>query len=512
MQKAVCYARYSSDMQREESIDAQLRAAREYCKKKGYYIVKEYFDEAKTGKTDNRPSYKQMLADAKNKLFDVIIFHKIDRNARNEYDYYFHKAALLKLNIRLEYAAQQIDDSPEGQMMENLLVGMAAYYSRNLSKEVMKGLMENAFKGRFCGGVPPLGFDIQKGNYVINERESATVKLIFKLYLSGFGYSRILTELNQLGHKTKNNRSFGKNSLSSILSNPRYVGDFVFNKVNVRPDGTRNSNSTGENMLRVPNVLPKIIEREVFDAVQERMKINKKRAGAFTAKHSYLLSGLLECGECGASMIGRATTTRGKKYFYYKCGGQDRKCLPCDCGNAMMSSDDLEKIVLDELEKNIFQEKSLEILTEKISTEFKKKNSTIEADKARLVKRYETLMKNMDKIYTIIENDTEDEYDYERLKKIKAEATEVKNQLRLLEVQTDQTLNINQIRVVINSYRDMLKKRTNDDEIRILLNTFIQTIIIDRQNITIRFKIEVGGVSGVAPSAPVINRLSSITL
>ena len=71
--RAVCYARYSTDMQREESIAAQLRAARDYCQKKGYTIVREYSDEAKSGKSDNRPEYQRMLSDAKRNLFDIII-------------------------------------------------------------------------------------------------------------------------------------------------------------------------------------------------------------------------------------------------------------------------------------------------------------------------------------------------------------------------------------------------------------------------------------------------------
>lgn len=154
--RAVCYARYSDEQQREESITAQLRAAREYCSKKGYTIIREYFDEAKSGKNDNRPAYQKMLADAKKKLFDVIVFHKIDRNARNEYDYYFHKAQLTKLGVYLEYVTQNIDSSPEGAMMEAMLVGMAAYYSRNLTKEVIKGMRENAYKAKFNGGYPPL--------------------------------------------------------------------------------------------------------------------------------------------------------------------------------------------------------------------------------------------------------------------------------------------------------------------------------------------------------------------
>ena len=160
MLNAVIYARFSPDMQREESIDAQVRACKAYAKSKGYTVVKEYVDEAKSGRsTLTRDAYNQMMADAMENKFDVIIFHKIDRNSRNELNYFIFKDKLEKLGIRYEYAAQPIDtDSPEGQVMETVMVGMAAYYSRNLAKETKKGMNENAYKAIFNGGYAPLGY------------------------------------------------------------------------------------------------------------------------------------------------------------------------------------------------------------------------------------------------------------------------------------------------------------------------------------------------------------------
>ena len=155
MQRAVIYARFSSDNQREESIDAQVRACKAYCKGKGYLVTHIYRDEAKSGtKLAGRDAYNQMLDDAKDDLFDVVIFHKVDRNARNEFDYYTTKRTLTQLGIKYEYAVQNIDNTPEGQMMESMLVGFAAYYSRNLAKETKKGLNENAY---ICPGLGDAG-------------------------------------------------------------------------------------------------------------------------------------------------------------------------------------------------------------------------------------------------------------------------------------------------------------------------------------------------------------------
>jgi len=91
---AALYARFSSDNQREESIVAQMRAGREYCTKNKYMVIKEYADQAFSGTNDNRPAFQEMLRDAKAGLFEVIVFHKVDRNGRNEYDYYSNKKKL----------------------------------------------------------------------------------------------------------------------------------------------------------------------------------------------------------------------------------------------------------------------------------------------------------------------------------------------------------------------------------------------------------------------------------
>lgn len=215
MQRAVIYARFSSDMQREESIDAQLRACKAYAKNRGYIVVDTYADEAKSGRdVTKRDAYNQMLADAMEDKFDVIVFHKIDRNSRNELNYFKFKDKLERLGIRYEYAAQPIDAlSPEGQMMETVMVGMAAYYSRNLAKETKKGLNENAYKALFNGGFPPLGYKIVDKKYIIDEQEAAAVRLIFELYLAGKGYASICEALNVKGYTTKSGKPFSKNSL-----------------------------------------------------------------------------------------------------------------------------------------------------------------------------------------------------------------------------------------------------------------------------------------------------------
>ena len=211
---AVIYARYSSDNQREESITAQLRVCREYCRKKGYILTHEYTDEAMTGTNDDRAGYIQMIKVAQKHLFDIAIFHKIDRNARNEYDYYINKMKLLRSGIHVEYASLGFDiETPEGQLMENQLVGIAAYYSRNLSTEVRKGLKENAMQAIHCGGRPPFGYKVIEKKYYIEEHEAMIVRFIFDMYIKNYTYGRMVAACRDKGYKTRAWRDWFKNSL-----------------------------------------------------------------------------------------------------------------------------------------------------------------------------------------------------------------------------------------------------------------------------------------------------------
>ena len=219
MPRAVIYARFSSDMQREESIDAQVRACTAYAKSKGYEIVDTYIDEAKSGReVTKRDAYKKMLDDASHKKFDIVIFHKIDRNSRNEVDYYITKAKFLNLGIHYEYAVQSIDSSPEGQMMEGMLVAIAAYYSRNLAKETKKGLNENAYKVQFNGGTPPLGYKIVDKHYVIDNDEAEAIRLIFDLFIARHSYKDICCILAAKGYTTRNGHNLLAKIVFTILS------------------------------------------------------------------------------------------------------------------------------------------------------------------------------------------------------------------------------------------------------------------------------------------------------
>ena len=270
MIRAAIYARYSSDNQREESITAQIRAAKEYCAKKEYTVIQEYTDEALSARTDDRPAFQRMIKDAQNNYFDVLVVHKIDRFARDRFDDAHYKRILKLAGIGVEFVEQRIDGSPEGIILESVLVGMAEYYSQNLAKEVKKGLKENALQAKHNGGIPPLGYDVANGQYVINEQEAKIVQDIFSLRAQGRGYTEIVAYLQNRGYKTKRGGPFGKNSIHDMLKNKKYIGIYTFGRVSGGHSEKRNSHKTSDTMIELEGKIPAIIDADIFNIVQSQ--------------------------------------------------------------------------------------------------------------------------------------------------------------------------------------------------------------------------------------------------
>ena len=109
---AVIYARYSSDNQREESIEGQIRECTAYAEKNGITVVKHYIDRALSAKTDNRPDFQQMIKDSEKRLFDIVLVWKLDRFARNRYDLAHYEYQLERNHVKLVSATEPISDSP----------------------------------------------------------------------------------------------------------------------------------------------------------------------------------------------------------------------------------------------------------------------------------------------------------------------------------------------------------------------------------------------------------------
>lgn len=358
--KAALYARYSSDNQRSESIDAQLRAMQNYCQQNHILIVETYIDEAKSATTDHRPSFQKMIADSKYHQFNIILVHKLDRFARNRYDSAVYKRELKKNGVSVYSVLENLDDSPESIMMESVLEGMSEYYSQNLAREVMKGMRETALQCKHTGGKPPLGYDLNTdGKLIINQGEAEVVQQIFKMYLGNYSYSKMAEVLNKKGYRTKTGSLFRKNSFYSILRQEKYTGVYIWNRASAKQNGMRNNHKSKalKDQVMIQGGCPNIISRSYFEEVQKKMQERAHGKAESKARRYYMLGGkgFLQCGICGKSMTGTVRKSHGKTYITYQCPSHKAK----QCETKEVRADRLNLIVAQQLAELFFREDRL---------------------------------------------------------------------------------------------------------------------------------------------------------
>lgn len=325
---AVIYARYSSDKQKDTSIEDQVRDCRKYADDLGLTVLGIYADHAISGRTDHRPEFQRMLNDSEHGAFDTIIVWKLDRFARNRYDSAIHKARLKRNGVKVLSAMERISDTPEGVLLESLLEGMAEYYSLDLKEKLCRGKTGIALKCKHTGGKPLLGYRVAADqSYEIDPVGAEAVRMIFDRYAQGAGYITIADELNACGYKTSRGRTFSKGSLHDILTNERYIGIYTYNIRSTDADGKRGRRQRhkDDDVIRIPGGIPAIIDQETWNLVQRR-RTSHNHGKHSAAKLDYLLFGKVFCGKCGGAMVGNlSTSSTGRPYGYYVCSTKQRR-------------------------------------------------------------------------------------------------------------------------------------------------------------------------------------------
>ena len=289
MKTAYAYARFSSDNQREESIDAQLRAIREYCEHEGITLLHTFTDSAFSARTDKRPGFQELFGFIREHPADLLIVHKLDRFARNRADAAFYKGKLREAGMRLVSVLEPMDEAPESIILEGVLESINEYYSANLSRETKKGLKENLLNGVRNGGPCPAGYIIDKQHLVPNA-DAPKVTMMFEMYAGGKSYGEI-----------EKATGWKKTTIRYMLDNETYTG------------------ALGKGEDRHEGVHAALVDAKTWDMCQKRLR-NQRMNAANRATHDYLLSGLCVCGKCGKAMSG-LSSSNGHLYYYCRTKG-----------------------------------------------------------------------------------------------------------------------------------------------------------------------------------------------
>ncbi len=402
------YARVSSDRQDVDlSVAAQLRALRDYAEKNDCVVVREFVDEAESGRVANRPDFKKMIDEAKSSTvpFREILVWKFSRFTRRREHAVMYKSLLRDRGIRVVSITEQAEDTATGRLLEAIIEGVDEFYSENLAQDVTRGMREAASRGFWMSSEAPLGYNrvmVQDGSkkrprLELDPGSSRIVRRMFDMSEAGKSTLDIARIFNDEGITSPRGKPWGKTSVHAILINETYTGTLIWG-MNAKD---------GADPVRVENAFPAIISKDQFNRVSKLLRsrapkvVNPRRVAS-----PFLLSGLVKCKTCR-----RALTGQGSKYAqftYYVCQTLMKQGKGA-CDAPRLNARRFEEMVVEKIRSNIFTVGSIPDLLEAVDEEIdgmvvehRKRVQTIESE-IRDVK------KQLDRIWRYIA--TRDEVD-----------------------------------------------------------------------------------------------------
>jgi len=397
------YARVSSDRQDVDlSVAAQLRALRDYADRNSYLVVREFVDEAESGRIADRPQFRRMLDEASKpeSPFNEILVWKFSRFTRKREHAVAFKSMLRRKGIRVVSITEHADDTPTGKLMEAIIESVDEFYSENLAEEVRRGMREAASRGFWMTTNAPYGYRrvyVQDGakkrpRLELNPPHDALVRRIFDLTLQGRTSLDILRTLNAEGIPSPNGKQWRKTTVHKILANEAYTGTLVW--------GLRSRD--GQEPVRVEDAFPAIVTQQEFQRVR---KLLESRAPAIThprrAASPYLLSGLAKCETCGKALT--AAEAKSGRYTYYVCQSILKQGSG-SCDTPRLNARSFEDIIVSNIRDNILTESNVrdlvKLLDEEMDVVAREQRHNLEIVEAEL----EEVKRKLDRIWHFVES------------------------------------------------------------------------------------------------------------
>ena len=459
---AAVYARYSDGShQTDQSIEGQLSEARRYAEAHGFTILREYCDRRISGRSDDREQFQKMLRDSAKGEWSVLITWKNDRIGRDRYELAVNKHTLRKNGVTICYVAEQIPDTPEGVILEATLEAMAEYYSLQLSANVRRGLRESVKKGNRIGPLP-YGYatDAQK-QIVTDPGQASVVQRIFREYAGGKPLKEIVEELNGSGLRCSNGSVFTINKVTAMLKNRKYIGEYAIR---------------GEIM----GAVPALVEKPVFDKVQEMLVRNRRAPKKEWTKVEYLLTGKLFCGHCESPMVGVSGTGRhGATYHYYDCMGHRRR----HCKKKPVRKEWIEQQVIDQIRRILADDELLSRIADKAYAILESEKDTSYEDGLR--RQLSEVEKGIRNIVQAVEAGMFSPALSDRMNDLEARRQDLKDSLATARLSADITVTREMILYFLQQLRELDPE--DPDSRRRLIETFVNSIYLWDDKITMTF-------------------------
>jgi site-specific DNA recombinase len=330
------------------SLDAQRESAEAYIKSQAHEgwvcIADRYDDGGFTGGNMERPALQRLLADIAAGKIDMVATYKVDRLSRSLLDFARMMETFELHEVAFVSVTQQFNSATSmGRLVLNVLLSFAQFEREIISERTRDKIAAARRKGKWSGGLPPLGYDVDPvtRKLIVNEEEGIRVRETFRLYLKHRALLPVVAEIECRGWLTKRwvtakgvargGRVFSKTDLYQLLTNVSYVGKVRY-KTEIH---------AGEQRA--------IIDEETWNAVQGILHENGS-AGRPTdrSKSGALLAGLLRCRPCGCAMTPAHAAKNGKRYRYYTCTNAQKRGRRA-CPSPSLPAGDVERFVLSKL-------------------------------------------------------------------------------------------------------------------------------------------------------------------
>ncbi len=345
---AAAYLRVSTEEQDEYSLDSQLKLIREFASKNDYIVPDEYVfvDDGISGRTaKKRNAFQAMVAQAKEKdrPFDAILLWKFSRFARNQEESIVYKAMLRKLGISVISISEPLPDGPFASLIERIIEWMDEFYSIRLSGEVKRGMQEKASRGEPVVAAS-FGYRMED-NHLIPDEKAPIVREIFAKYVGGHSMLDIARDLGERGVRTNRGSKPENRFVEYILNNPVYIGKIRWSKEG-RAASKRKYDD--ENIVVYDGKHEPIISNELWETAQSRLAREKQMYKPRTRRNepvSWMLKGLVHCGNCGSTLCYMSLAYPSMQCYKYSRG-------QCDVSHSL-SLAKANRIVIETLENAV---------------------------------------------------------------------------------------------------------------------------------------------------------------
>ncbi|MCJ8507939.1 recombinase family protein [Rhizobium lemnae] len=417
-QRAALYLRVSTTRQAEHdvSIPDQRKQGEAYCASRGYELVETFVEAGASATNDRRPEFQRMIEAGTTKPapFDVVVVHSFSRFFRDHFELEFYVRKLAKNGVKLVSITQEMGDDPMHVMMRQIMALFDEYQSKENAKHVLRAMNENARQGFWNGARPPIGYRIiaaeQRGSKTkkkleIDPLHAETVRLIYRLFLEGDGISgpkgvkAITTYLNERRIFTRDGGKWGLAQIHAILTRTTYIGEHRFNTRSFK-----NREKKPESEVAIMAV-PSLIDRDIFDAVQARLKSrNPMVIPSRVTSGPTLLTGICFCAKCGGAMTMRTGKgSAGGMYRYYTCSTKARQGK-AGCEGRSIPMDRLDHLVASHLEERLLQPKRLETILSSLLDRRQERTERRREHLADLHRRITETDQRLGRLYDAIES------------------------------------------------------------------------------------------------------------